>query len=84
MKRFLKEHYPYTYKLEKARRKYFKNFKGSKVHVIESALHRFWHLQMVGLDDTVAAWAVWWGCALDKHGYKTVDEFVCWHLTQRA
>ena len=85
MKRFFKKHYPYSYKLEKTRRRFFKKFKeGGKEYLIESALERFWHLRCVGLDNTVAAWAAWWGCALDKHGYETVDEFVYWHLTQRA
>lgn len=84
MKRFLKINYPYTYDLEKTRRKFFKNFKGSKEYLIESALERFWILRRVVLDDTIAAWAAWWGCALDKHGYETVDDFVHWHLTQRA
>lgn len=84
MKRFLKNNYPYTYKLEKARRKFFKGYKGGKEYLIESALERFWNLIYVGLDKTIAAWAVWYGCALDKHGYETVDDFVYWHLTQRA
>ena len=81
MKRFLKKYYPYTYKLEKVRRRFFKGVKGKEC-IIESALERFWHLRRVGLDKTVAAWAVWWGCALDKHGYETVDDFVYWHLTR--
>jgi len=81
MKRFLKNNYPYTYKIEKTRRRFFKGVEGKR-YIIESALERYWHLIYVGLDKTVAAWAVWWGCALDKHGYKTVDDFVYWHLTR--
>lgn len=84
MKRFLKKNYPYTYELQKALRKFYKGVKGDKYYVIEDALENYRYLRYVVLDDTVAAWAVWWGCALDKRGYKTADDFIHWHLTKRA
>lgn len=83
MKKYLKKNMPATYKIIKAKRKFYK--KGcSKRSVIEGAMDFYYRRLGMGNSYEVAAWAAWYGCALDKHGYKTVDDFIYWNLTKRA